>query len=100
MNECANGKTNKGTIEERLERIETLAASVNLNVSLIYDFIPNKNTPKVCTGEEGCGLADEALTDGLEGRLDAIELTLVDAAARSRNTLNVFEVKFGSMTIE
>lgn len=98
MNECAISK--KGTLEARLDHLETLARGLNTNITLIYNFIPNANVPqKICdSGVEGEGCQD--VTNGLEGRLEMLEEVLMKVDCRSKEIFEKLEDKFGEMTIE
>lgn len=96
MNECGTQK--KGTLEDRLDRLEALAININTAVYCSYDFIPNRDIPQKAI-ECGDGGPQE-FNNSLELRLDRLAVILEAAEAKSKNIRAALEEKLGNMTIE
>lgn len=96
MNNCVGTTVNRGTIEEKIDELERVAAELQRSIDDIYGFIPNKNVTQASMDSE----ARQEYSDGLEGRLDMV----IDALSRSSSCCQVICTrlgdKFGSMTIE
>lgn len=98
MNECGTQK--KGTLEDRLDRLEALAININTAVYCSYDFIPNRDIPQK-VAEGGCGDGGpQEFHNSLEWRLGRLAAILEEVEAKSQNIRAALEEKLGKMTIE